>query len=351
VRAWRAIARAACAGALLAAGACGAPAPADRPAKPSADLPSWPGAPQAARIRYLRSVSGPADWGVHKSAFGRILGAISGKKEERFVRPTGVAAMGDTVYVADPGASAVWVLDAKQNQYAKVREIAGQALTSPVAVAVRPDGGIYVADSVLKAVLLLSRDLKSARIVARQGLEQPVGLAFDPAIERLFVADAASHRVLMYDPRDRLVGVAGAGGSEVSEFNRPTHLALDHDGTLMVTDALNFRVQAIDRGGRFVRSFGQHGDGTGDLAAPKGLAVDRAGDVYLVDALFDAVQIFDPHGTLLLAFGEHGIGPGQFWLPNGIFIDSSDRIFVADSYNRRIQVFDVIPGTDEGHTQ
>jgi DNA-binding beta-propeller fold protein YncE len=280
-----------------------------------------------------------------------MLGAISGEKEERFVRPTGVAALGETVYVADPGASAVWILDATRNRSLKVTEIGGQPLSSPVAVAVRPDGRVYVSDSVLKTVFLLAPDGKPGRIAAREGIEQPAGLAYDSAIDRLFVADAATHRVLAYDPEGKLVGVAGAGGSEVSEFNRPTHLALDRSGTLLVTDALNFRIQAIDRGGKFIWSFGQHGDGSGDLAAPKGLAVDRAGHVYLVDALFDAVQIFDPDGTFLLAFGENGSGPGQFSLPNGICIDGRDRIFVADSYNRRIQVFDIIPGTDEGHLQ
>jgi len=336
--------RAACVAAFLAtwlATACSAPRPPEESARALAapEAPSWPKPPDPPRIRFVRSVAGAADWGVRKSFFRRVIDVLAGRGEEHFVRPTGVAVQGRVLYVADPGAHAVWILDAERGQQVKVTQAGERTLMSPVAVAARADGAVYVADSVLKQVFLLGRDGALLGIAAQEGLLQPVGVEFDALGRRLFVADAAANRVVAFDADGRLVGSRGDPGEELGQFNHPTHLSLDLSGNLLVTDALNFRVQAIDRDGRFLWKLGHHGDGSGDLAAPKGVASDVAGHVYVVDALFDVVQIFTWDGTFLLAFGGHGEGPGQLWLPNGLCTDNADRIYVADAYNRRIQVY------------
>ena len=328
---------------VLFASACQAPAPANPPPGVSVALPVWPPPPAEPRIRYVRSVSGPADWGIVKSVFRRVIDALAGRGDEHFVRPAGVAERNGVLYVADPGAQALWILDAAQNRTVKVTEIGNAPLFSPVALAVRPDGAVFVADTLLKKVFLLDREGKLIRIAVREDLERPAGLAYDAAVERLYVADSASHRIAAYGPDGVLVRAWGRGGTHDGEFNHPTYIALDQTGTPLVTDALNFRVQAFDREGRFLWKLGRHGDGSGDFAAPKGLAVDSAGHVYVVDALFDAVQIFDRDGAFLLSFGERGSQAGQFWLPAGLFIGPQDRIYVADAYNRRIQVFALGP--------
>ncbi len=304
--------------------------------------PVWPQAPAESRIRFVRSISGPSELGISKPIFQRMVDAIVGRGDERFVRPTGVAELDGVIYVADPGSPALWILDSSHNHYAKIDDVAGTRLASPVAVALRPDGAVFVADSALKKVLLLDADGKFIRIAAEQDLERPAALAFDAASGRLYVADSARHRIAVYGADGTLIGTWGRAGTMEGEFNFPTHLALDRDGTLLATDALNFRVQAFDRTGRFLWKFGRHGDGSGDLAAPKGVAADSAGHVYVVDALFDGVQIFERDGAFLLAFGERGAHAGQFWLPGGLFINARDRIFVADAYNQRVQVFETV---------
>ncbi|MBI3375186.1 MAG: hypothetical protein HY017_25990 [Betaproteobacteria bacterium] len=334
---------------VLLGAACQAPAPANVPSATLAILPVWPQPPAEPRIRYVRSVSGAQDWGIIKSFFRRMFDALAGKGDEHFIRPTGVAERDGVLYVADPGARALWILDAVQNHSVKVTGIGNSALTSPVAVAVRPDGAVFVADTWLQKVFLLDREGGLIRVAADQGLERPAGLAYDPATERLYVADSASHQILSYGPDGVLVRTWGRAGTRDGEFNHPTHIALDKTGTPLVTDALNFRIQAFDAEGRFLWKLGRHGDASGDLAAPKGLATDNAGHVYIVDALFDTVEIFDRDGSFLLAFGERGSQAGQFWLPAGLFIDPRDQIYVADAYNRRIQVFAL--GSDKGAGQ
>lgn len=324
--------------------ACGtmAPAPPRAAAQSAAPLPSWPSPPAETRIRYLRSVTGPQDWGIEKSMFRRLIDTLTGAGNEHFVRPTGVAEHQGVLYVADPGARALWILDAAQNRVQKVERVGEgelqQDLASPVAVAVRPDGAVFLADSRLKTVFLLDREGKLIGVAA-QGLERPAGLAYDPASRRLYVADSVGQRIVVFGPDAAVIRSWGQAGSGDGEFNRPTHLALDPAGTLLVSDALNFRVQAFGAEGRFLWKFGHHGDGAGDLAAPKGVAADSEGHVFVVDALFDAVQIFDRDGRFLLGFGGRGALPGQFWLPGGMFINPLNEIYVADAYNKRIQVF------------
>ena len=329
---------------LLFAGACGVRPPA--PPAPLAEPLVWPKPPAEARIRYVRSVSGPQDAGIQRSFFGRLTDALFGKSDEFLIRPTGVAGREDLLYVADPGAQALWIFDLANQRFSKVGRLGGITLASPVAVAFGPADTVFVADSWLKKVFLVDREGKLLRTAAEVGLERPAAVAYDEGSGRLYVADSAGHRVAAYGPDGALLLSWGKRGIGDGEFNYPTHVALDRSGNVLVTDALNFRVQAFDREGRFLWKMGRPGDGSGDFAGPKGVATDSRGHLYVVDALFDAVQIFEHDGTFLLGFGERGVRPGQFWLPGGIFIGGQDRIYVADSFNQRVQVFDFLRGPD-----
>lgn len=322
-------------------GTCGwaAPTPASVPVVGAAEPLVWPKPPEPARIRYECALSGPKDMGIAKSLLRRLIDALSGGVDERFVRPTGVAERDGVIYVADPGAHALWILDAGRRRSTKVVEVADLMLVSPVAVAVRPDGAVFVADTGLKKVFLVARDGTLMRVAAQDNMERPAGVAYDAQTQQLYVADAGSDRIAVFGANGELMHAWGSGGDRDGDFNHPTHLAMDSSGTLLVVDALNFRIQAFNRTGGFLWKFGHQGDGSGEFAAPKGVAADSEGHVYVVDALFDAVQIFDHDGTLLLGFGETGTQAGQFWLPGGLFINADNEIFVADGYNRRVQVF------------
>ena len=329
---------------LLLLGSCAtASAPITVTPATASGTPSWPSPPAEARVRYLRSVSNGKDWGIKKSFIRRLIDTIFGSGKEHFVRPSGVAEHQGVLYVADPGAQALWILDAGQNRVEKVQRIGEEDLLTPVAVAVRNDGAVFLADSRLKKVFLLDRAGKFIGIAAQQGLERPAGLAYDDVGQRLYVADSVRDKIIVFAPDGSVIRSWGEPGSHDGGFNHPTHLALDQAGTLLVSDALNFRVQAFDADGHFLWKFGHHGDGSGDIASPKGVAADRDGHVFVVDALFDTVQIFDHVGNYLLGFGGQGFQPGQLWLPGGLYINSRNEIYVADTYNQRIQVLVAVP--------
>lgn len=302
----------------------------------------WPSPPARPRIRHVRSAARPSDlWGG--PSFGqRLKRFFSGGDEEGFARPAGVAVSGSRVYVADPGAPALWILDRGAGSARRVTELGQEPLVSPVGVAAGPQGGIFLSDSALARIALLDAEGRVIRAFSQGGFRRPAGLAYDPERDRLYAADSASHCIWVLGADGRALGTIGRRGSLPGEFNFPTHVAVDRDGGLVVTDSLNFRVQRFGADGAFAGQFGKHGDAAGLFSGPKGVALDGAGHIYVVDALFDAVQIFDGIGRYLLTFGERGLLAGQFWLPGGLAIDSGNRIYVADSHNRRIQIFEYL---------
>ncbi len=309
----------------------------------------WPPPPNPARIRYVRSISVPGDVGIKRGFFGTILDAVTRKADEHFIRPTGVAESDGAIYVADPGAPALWIFDAPKQASVAVRELGGDALLSPVAVTPERDGRAFVADSLVNKVYLVDRGGKLVSVIADSALKRPVALAWDQARDRLYVADAVGQQVVVYGSAGQRLLSWGSRGSGDGEFNFPAYIALSGSGEVLVTDALNYRVQAFDQNGKFLWKMGRQGDGSGDFAAPKGVAIDTEGHLYVVDALFDGVQIFDRKGALLLGFGSGGRAPGEFWLPTGAFIDARDRIYVADSYNQRVQVFEFVGRLADSH--
>src|SRR5574337_1469036 len=88
-------------GFLLFTAGCAASPPAEGPAQPAALL-VWPPPPAAARIRYVRRLSGPHDAGIEKSFFGRLAETLFGRPEAFLIPPSGVAERNGVFYVAYP---------------------------------------------------------------------------------------------------------------------------------------------------------------------------------------------------------------------------------------------------------
>ena len=325
---------------LLALGAC-APAA----LKPEEQAPLvWPDLPNPPRIAYVRQFSRPDDIGIAKGFFQRLAELIVGANEARLIRPMAVVASKGVVYVADPGASGVHRFDPAAARYDLIVAEGGQALPSPVGLALGSEGEVYVTDSDLAKVFVIRPGAKVATPLALPEMAQPTGIAFDRSSGNLYVVDTGAHRVNMFKRDGTLAFGFGERGDADGEFNYPTLIWLDPAGRLYVTDSLNFRIQVFDRQGKFLSKFGQAGDGSGDNMRPKSVATDSYGHVYVVDALLNALQIFDAKGSYLLSVGGIGGDRGEFWLPAGIFIGENDTIYVADSYNQRVQVLRYIGG-------
>lgn len=266
-----------------------------------------------------------------------------------YVRPHGIAASPEgSLCVADPGARAVWIHAADPS--AKERAAAGRParsvgvseLSSPVDCAFLPDGPVAVADSAAAAVVAYDAAGRLLWRSAAGELTRPVGLAVDRRGERLLVADAGAHRLVVMDFEGRVTEAYGGRGAEPGRFNFPTAVDLSADGRIFVLDAMNFRVQVLSPEGRAGLVFGVAGDGPGTFFRPRGIGVDREGRIYVADALFDNVQVFDETGRLLLALGSRGQRPGEFSMPAGIAVGAGGELYVADALNRRVQVMRLV---------
>jgi len=325
----------------LAMNAC-APTPAPEESAPPR---VWPDAPAAPRIAHLRSFSRPEDLGITGGVLQRLADLLLGARDARLIRPMAVVAVGDVVYVADPGAKGIHRFDPAGGRYELLYGESGSPIATPVGLARGAGGEVFVADAAGGQVLVIRPGARAAvRLDLHAPLKRPTGIAADPDTGQLFVVDTAAHRVMVFGRDGALETSFGSRGTGDGEFNFPTLLWRDAGGRLYVTDSLNFRIQMFDARGGFIGKFGRAGDATGDAARSKGVATDRYGHIYVVDSLFHAFQVFDPAGRFLLSVGEQGRAQGEFWLPTGIFISESDTIYVADSYNRRVQVFRYIGG-------
>ena len=304
--------------------------------------PVWPKPPAQARIEFVRSITSPEDVGIEPGFWSRLASIFVGREEVRLVRPTSVVGIdGEMLFVADPGSKIVHRFDVRDNDYRALKPAEGGAFRSPISLAVDPTERVYVSDSALDRIFIMERDSEAALPFNTDvELQQPTGLAFDAARDRLYVVNTRKHQILAFNRQGESVIAFGSRGAGAGQFNYPTQIWCDPStGELWVTDSLNFRIQHFSPEGEYLSSFSGVGDGTGNMARPKGVATDSAGHVYIVDGLFNNLQIFNLSGELLLYLGRQGRGIGQFWLPVGIFIDRQNRIYVADSYNNRVQVF------------
>jgi DNA-binding beta-propeller fold protein YncE len=312
--------------------------------QPAATIPrpsiSWPLASEHNRIAWIKSIAGPADLGIGKGFWQRMLEVVSGEEGSAIVRPYGVlrTAAGQ-IYLADPGGGRVHCLDIVKGNYSIISGQDDSPLPSPIGLTEDDTGRLYITDSITGMVYRFDPKDGSLKPLLSKALERPTGIAFHALNKLLYVADTKASQIVVLDQNGVERRRMGSRGEGIMSFNRPTDLAIDARGQIYVTDSLNFRITVLTPEGQVVRQFGAPGDSQGYFSRPKGVAVDSVGNIYVSDSLRDAIQVFDKNGAPQLVFGGKGEGPGQFWLPSGIFIDRNDWIYVADTYNRRIQVF------------
>ncbi len=313
----------------------------------------WPYAPNAAKLTFVRSLSGLER---RRSAGGALRSAVIGRESadrHAFVLPVAVATGTDgRIAVADLGRRSVHLVLPSEERYLELVGPQDDRIVSPVGVIFDEGLGLWVSDSAGK-VLAFGPD-GALRLVIRDAggdkLERPTGLAYSPRRGLVYVVDTLRSRVHAFSRAGEHAFSFGERGDGPGRFNFPTHAFRSASGELYVTDSLNFRVEIFDEDGKFLASFGRHGDGSGDLAMPKGVTADRDGVVYVVDGIFDNVQLFSRSGDFLLTLGRRGVDLGEFWLPTGIFLSESDELYVCDTYNRRVQVFHVTVGYAQGRS-
>jgi tripartite motif-containing protein 71 len=221
-------------------------------------------------------------------------------------------------------------------------------LRFPQAVAIGPDGLVYVGDQSSHVVQVFRQDGTFVRNVGVPGTQPgqltavaALGVASDNS---LFVADGGTSRVLRYGSDGGLMSTFGGSGTGVGQFHflaggghdAPAGAGLAVAGTnVFVADTGNDRIERfnLDGGAPIVIV------PPGTLSNPRGIAIRRT-RMLVADDKHHRLAIFDGGGKFLTPVGAgQGAGPGQLNFPFGVAADASGRTFVADDLNHRVVRF------------
>jgi len=300
-----------------------------------------------------------------------------------FESPFGVARdQSGNIYVTDFSVANVQVFDVSGKLLRKWGTYGsgdGQ-FENPAAIAVAPDGTVYVTDDVHGGQIFNS----AGDFIGTFGgpgsgheLSWANGLCLDSA-GNIYAADTMNDRIQVFDSTGRFLRAWGRPGTGTGEFNRPVGIAVV-GGTLYVTDSGNYRIQVFDTDGHFLRTWSvgdfyrglqpialavsgsgdlyvttsdpggsievydslgtplrKIGDGLGSL---RGLTVHPNGNIYVADQYPVGIAILTTSGTPVGTWATKGSKPGEFDVPKYAALDSSGNVYVTDMNNSRVQVF------------
>jgi len=279
----------------------------------------WPPAPEAPRLQFLTSFSSSGDLEAAPGTFRKfILG--DEKSTKPIVKPYGVAAHGNKIYICDTVLNSIDVLDIERRKFEYFRPKKEGQLIAPINLSFDTNGDMYVADSRRGQVVIFDEAGNSLGAIGNKSEFKPTDVAIRG--DKIYVCDIKTHSIRIFGLKDRqyLSSIPAEDAAEEAKLFSPTNMAVDEEGDIYVSDMGSFKVQKYSSDGKFLMSIGSQGDAAGQFSRPKGITVDKEGRVYVVDAAFENVQIFDKEGKLLLFFGEPG-GSASLVLPAGVTID------------------------------
>ncbi len=205
----------------------------------------------------------------------------------------GISVTGSRMFVTDSVAGTVTGLDLKGRVLWTLGKAAG--LVRPTGIVAAPDR-LYVVDTMKHNVVMVSLAGGYLGSFGAQG-ESPGLFNFPTNIARtadgrLYVTDTMNFRVQAFDAEGAFLGSFGRLGDGAGDFDKPKGVALDSAGHIYVVEGMNDVVQIFDESGRLLLAFGGSGSGDGQLWLPSGIAI---GDdfVYVADSANQRVQVYE----------------------------------------------------------
>jgi tripartite motif-containing protein 71 len=217
-------------------------------------------------------------------------------------------------------------------------------------------GRIYVADTANHRVLIYRSNGALWGSIGETGVpgadnahfNQPAGVSLDNN-DNLYVADSGNERIQVFDSNRNYVatlGETGAAGYDAGHFNWPLGVSVDSDGNIFVADTNNQRVQKCTLSGNrgsclpFAGKTGVSSAGFDYLTAPTAVLYSQ-GEVYILDAGRNRVLVFDTTGAYRTGLvGDWGARSGAMRGGLGMAVGASGDVYVSDPVNQRIQKYE-----------
>ena len=211
----------------------------------------------------------------------------------------------ENIYIAEAASNSVHIYDMGGF---RLRSLKG--LSRPVSVAVAPEGGLYVGNSIKgeSNVAVYDNNLDYLfKLGSGDGeFKQPTAIAVSP-VGKIYVVDRKLDTVKVYYPDGSHDFSFGSPGSGEGQFNSPTSIAI-YEESVLVTDLQivteadgtrheGARFQRFSLDGDFVEGFNKYGQGEGFLTKPLGVATDGNGNIFVADSFQNVVQVFNSSGA------------------------------------------------------
>lgn len=240
---------------------------------------------------------------------------------------------GKILYLGDGRRRSAKGLASVINATKDLNNIDGSALI-PYAIAVAPNGSVYIAGSRVRRIYRLDPDGTVTHIAGTGGfcfslpcgdggqatqalLNTPVAVSVGPD-SSLYIAEGS--RVRRVDPNGIITTVAGGGTvlahtvnsipATQARLGSPFGVAVAPDGSLHISDFDFSRVFRVDPSG-ILTTFAGGGQSLGDgglatlarIGSPRDIALGPDGSLYVADAGFFRVRRIDPSGIITTVAG------------------------------------------------
>lgn len=259
---------------------------------------------------------------------------ISGVPGKPFSFPSDVAVDRRGVgFLLDSGNRAI-VLYSPDGRF--LREISGKGVwKDPMAIAVAPDGVIFLADGDAGRILEieLSGKIRRDYPVGKNARVTGVGFYGDS----VYCVDNRNASISVFDRKGNRTSTWGRKGAQAGEFHAPFRLAIDGSGRVFVTDVMNARVQWFSPFGQHLGTLKRFGAGEGKLFRPTGIGIDRMGRIWVGDSYTGLVQLFEGNGTFVRSLAREG-RPNVFGDPVGV-AEGPHAIWVVDQREEKVALF------------
>jgi DNA-binding beta-propeller fold protein YncE len=320
----------------------------------------WPSPPEIARIRFTAQLTGekidPTKYQKKPAKLNwkdRLAGTQSQDEVKvdtlpfQLIRTYGVGSDSKgKIYAADQAVGAVFIFDQENKDKVELIGNGRQANFGLITgLALDDDDRLFVADAKLHRVLVFSPKHEQVATFGTAELVRPGGIAIDKENRLVYVADTGNDVIAVFDADSfkflRHIGEPSKKheATEPGLMSLPEAVAVDSDGNVFVTDTFNNRIEVFDGDGKFIRTWGKNSDDPANFQRPKGIAIDPDGHVWVVDAIQNRIKVYSPEGRLLIYFGQEGYFPGQFMGPWGIYVDKFDRVITSETFPGRVQIF------------